>query len=343
MNGRRWIIPTGSTSGTSALRLINAPIPGPGPGEVLVRVHATSLNYRDGAVVMGRYFSGAVKVDTVPLSDGAGEVIAVGAGVTQWQPGDRVAGCFFQNWTDGPFTAAVLGSDLGGPQQGMLADYVVLSETGLVAIPEHLSFAEAATLPCAALTAWNALFEIANLGTGQTVLTLGTGGVSVFAAQFAAAAGARVIATSSSDAKLDQLRRMGVTDTINYRTKPDWDAEVLRLTNSQGVDAVIEVGGAGTLPRSLNAVRPGGTVALIGVLSGAGSMIDPLPLIGKAIRLQGTYVGSLAMFQAMNAFLAKHRITPVIDRSFAFADAPDAYAYQASAAHFGKIVILHNT
>jgi NADPH:quinone reductase-like Zn-dependent oxidoreductase len=336
---RKWIIPAGSTAGAAGLRLIEAPSPEPGPGEVKIAVKACSTNYRDFGVAAGKYFFGPVKVDTVPLSDGAGEIVAIGPGVSDWNIGDRVAGIFFQRWQDGPFGAHVLRSDLGGPVQGMLAEEVVLPADGIVRIPSHLSFEEAATLPCAAVTAWNALFEIARARPGETVLTLGTGGVSIFALQFAKAAGLTVIATSSSEDKLQRARELGAAHTINYRATPDWDAEVLKVTDGAGVDAVIEVGGAGTLPKSLAAVRPGGTVALIGVLDQPGGAISPLPLIGKAITLAGTYVGSRAMFVAMNRFIEAASLHPIIDKVFAFENTPDAYAHQRSGSHLGKVVI----
>ena len=336
---RKWIIPAGSTAGAAGLRLIEAASPEPGPGEVKIAVKACSTNYRDFGVATGKYFFGPVEVDTVPLSDGAGEIVAIGPGVGDWKIGDRVAGIFFQRWQDGPFGAHVLRSDLGGPVQGMLAEEVVLPADGVVGIPSHLSFEEAATLPCAAVTAWNALFEIARARPGETVLTLGTGGVSIFALQFAAAAGLTVIATSSSEDKLQRARDLGAAHTINYRATPHWDAEVLKLTGGVGVDAVIEVGGAGTLPRSLNAVRAGGIVALIGVLDQPGGAISPVPLIAKAVTLAGTYVGSRAMFVAMNRFIEAARLRPVIDKVFAFENAQDAYAHQRSGSHFGKVVI----
>lgn len=336
---RKWIIQAGSTEGAAGIRLIEAPSPEPGPGEVKIAVKACSTNYRDFGVAAGKYFFGPVKVDTVPLSDGAGEIVAVGPNVKNWTIGDRVAGCFFQRWQDGPFRAHALRSDLGGPVQGMLAEEVVLAADGIVRIPSHLSFEEAATLPCAAVTAWNALFEIARLRPGETVLTLGTGGVSIFALQFAAAAGLNVIATSSSDDKLPRARELGAAHTINYRATPDWDAEVLKVTDGAGVDAVIEVGGAGTLPKSLKAVRPGGIVALIGVLDQPGGAISPVPLIAKAVTLAGTYVGSRAMFVAMNRFIEAAQLHPVIDKVFPFEKAQDAYAHQRSGSHLGKVVI----
>jgi NADPH:quinone reductase-like Zn-dependent oxidoreductase len=336
---RKWIIQAGSTEGFAGLRLIDVPSPEPGPGEVKIAVKACSTNYRDFGVAAGKYFSGPVKVDTVPLSDGAGEIVAVGPGVKDWNIGDRVAGIFFQRWQDGPFVAQVLRSDLGGPVQGMLAEEVVLPADGIVRIPSHLSFEEAATLPCAAVTAWNALFEIARLKPGETVLTLGTGGVSIFALQFAAAAGLNVIATSSSDEKMRRACELGAAHAINYRTTPDWDAEVLKVTGGAGVDAVVEVGGAGTLPKSLNAVRPGGTVALIGVLDQPGGAISPVPLIAKAVTLAGVYVGSRAMFVAMNRFMESARLHPIIDKVFPFEKALDAYAHQRSGSHLGKVVI----
>jgi NADPH:quinone reductase-like Zn-dependent oxidoreductase len=249
-----------------------------------------------------------------------------------------VAGCFFSNWGDGPLTDAASKSALGGAVDGMLAEQVVLPEGGLVRTPEHLTDEEAATLPCAALTAWHALMEGGGLKAGQTVLIQGTGGVSLFALQFARIAGARVIATSSSDAKLARVKELGASDGINYKTTPDWDVAARNLTNGEGVDHVVEVGGAGTLPRSMKAVRLGGHIALIGVLSGAGE-VNPMPLLMKNIRLQGIYVGSRAMFEAMNRAITLHKLKPVIDRVFPFDQAIDAYKHLESGSHFGKVLI----
>lgn len=335
---KSWILPAGAAGGPELLRMEERDVPLPGPGQVRVRMRAWSLNYRDLAVAAGVYGSPVAR-DTVPLSDGAGEIVALGEGVLRWAVGDRVAANFFQAWRAGPFRAGVTGSDLGGPIDGVLAEEVVLDADGLVSLPDGLSFEEGACLPCAGVTAWHALAEVADIGPGTTVLLLGTGGVSIFSLQFAKAFGATVIVTSSSDEKLARTRALGADMTVNYRTEPDWDERVLALTDGRGADVVVEVGGPGTLARSLAAVSPGGTVCLIGVLSDPGMTISPLPLISKNVRLQGIYVGSNRIFEAMNAAIAAHGLHPVIDRSFPFADAPAAYAYQASGAHFGKVVI----
>ena len=309
----------------------------PGHGEVLVRVHAVSLNYRDLLIADGMYGSGT-KANVIPLSDGAGEISAVGQGVTSLQVGDRVTGAFFPYWTAGDISEAAVTSSLGGPVDGMLSEYVVLPESAALKFAHHLSYEEAATLPCAALTAWNALVDIGRINAGHTVLLQGTGGVSIFALQFAHAMGAKVIQTSSSDDKLERVRQMGAHHTINYRDTPEWSQEVLRLTDGRGVDLVVEVGGAGTLEQSLQAVRVGGTVATIGLVSGVGH-INPLPLIPRAIRLNGVYVGSHAMFATMNNAISAHQLIPIIDRVFRFEQAADAYAWLRSGSHFGKVVI----
>ncbi len=320
-----------------ALRLEELPEPRPGPGQVRIRVRAASLNYRDLLVVKGLY-SRSLPLPLTPLSDGAGEVVEGGPGATRFAVGARVAGIFMQTWLEGTLTEAKGKSALGGAIDGVLAEQVVLHEDGLVAVPAHLSFEEAATLPCAAVTAWNALVEGGGVRPGETVLTLGTGGVSLFALQFARMAGARVIITSGSDAKLERAKQLGASDGINYKTAPEWDKKVRELTGGVGVDHVVEVGGAGTLPRSLKAVRTGGHVALIGVLSGGGEC-NPMAVLMKAIRLQGVFVGSRAMFKAMNQALALHALKPVIDRVFPFDEARAAYRHLESGAHFGKIVL----
>jgi NADPH:quinone reductase-like Zn-dependent oxidoreductase len=275
----------------------------------------------------------------VPLSDGAGEVEAVGPEVTRVKVGDRVAGIFMQSWIGGGIDTADPASSLGGAIHGVLAECRVFDQDGLVHLPDHLSFEEGAALPCAGVTAWNALYHDAQpLQPGETVLVLGTGGVSILALQFAHAAGARVIATSSSDAKLEQAKALGASDLVNYRTHPDWEKEVVRLTDGRGVDRVIEVGGAGTVPRSIAATRIGGSVSLIGVLT-AGNPFEPTPLIGRSVTLRGLYVGSRRMFEAMNRHIALNRIHPVIDRVFPFEQAKDAYRHLEAAGHVGKIVI----
>jgi NADPH:quinone reductase-like Zn-dependent oxidoreductase len=324
--------------GIDGLALTERPAPAPGPGQVLVRLRASALNYRDLATIEDP-LSRNLSLPLVPNSDGAGEVVALGPGVTGFEPGERVAGCFFQRWTGGPITSEVMASALGGALDGVLAEQVVLDQAGLVRVPEHLSFEEAATLPCAALTAWNALVEQGRVKAGDTVLLLGTGGVSIFALQFAVLHGARVIVTSSSDDKLARARALGAWQTINYRTTPDWDAAVLELTEGRGVDQVIEVGGPGTLERSIQAARIGGFIAVIGILTGVAGQINPTPIMRKSLRVQGIYVGSRSMFQAMNRAIAAHRLQPVIDRSFAFEEARAAFHHLRAAGHFGKIVV----
>ncbi len=325
--------------GIDDLALTERERPEPGPGQILVRMRACSLNYRDLMVVTGRYGGGPPAPGLVPLSDGAGEVEAVGEGVSRIAVGDRVAGSFFATWRDGPPLPEHHKHALGGSVEGVLAEYRLFDAEAVVRVPPHLDFDEAATLPCAGVTAWNALFGGTPLLPGQTVLTLGTGGVSTFAVQFARAAGARVIATSSSDAKLERLQALGVeaADCINYRNLPDWEREVWRRTDRQGVDHVVEVGGAGTLPRSINATRSGGVVSLIGVLTSG--QIDPTALLFRSATLRGVYVGSRAMFESMNRLVAVNRIRPVIDRVFPFAEAKDAYRALGQADHVGKIVI----
>jgi len=327
----------GSTS-IDGLRQGERPDPQPGPREVLIRVRATSLNYRDYMITLGRYVGGSVSRNTIPLSDGAGEVVATGPGVTRFKPGDRVAGTFLQVWIDGP-PRWPRAPALGVPLDGMLAEYVVLHEDGVVAIPQNLSFEEAATLPCAGVTAWNALMATPpRVKPGDTVLCLGTGGVSVLAMQLAQAAGARVIVTSSSDEKLQRIGKLGAFAGINYKSHPDWEREVLRLTGGRGVEHVIEIGGLGTLSRSFEAIAPGGKVALIGFLAGGGEIV-PFPLMMKGGALQGIGVGSTAMFEDMNRAIEANRIQPVIDRVFPFAEAPAALRQLASRDFVGKLVI----
>ena len=325
------------TTGPEALQLVELPEPKPARGQVLVRVRATSLNYRDLLVSDGRY--GKVALPLIPLSDGAGEIVAVGEDVARWKAGDRVAGTFFQGWQSGPFRREMANTALGGALNGMLAEYVALSADGLVAIPPHLSFEQAATLPCAALTAWQALVFRGNISADVTVLLLGTGGVSIFALQFAKMHGARVNITSSSDEKLARARALGADETVNYRSTPDWEKEVFRLTAEAGVDQVVEVGGAGTFVKSLRSVRPGGQVHLVGGVSGFTADVPLTEIIRKLVIVRGIYVGSRAMFEAMNRAVALHQTRPVIDRVFGFADAAAAYKYQQSGQHFGKVVI----
>ena len=332
---RAFILP--KPDGVDALQQVERPEPQPGRGQILVKVHACSLNYRDYAIAIGAYRAGA-KADLIPLSDGAGEVVAVGEGVTRFKPGDRVASCFFQSWIGGDAPPNAHALALGGGVDGMLADYVVLEQDGAVQVPDHLSYDEAATLPCAAVTAWHALVDHGGLIAGKTVLVQGTGGVSIFALQIARMFGAAVIGTSSSDAKLARAKEIGVAHGINYKTTPDWDKAALELTGGRGVDQVVEVGGAGTFAKSINAIKVGGRVSMIGVLSRQAE-INPMIIMAKRANVQGISVGSTQMFEALNAALAVNKVKPVIDKTFAFADAKAAYEYLKSAAHFGKVVI----
>jgi NADPH:quinone reductase-like Zn-dependent oxidoreductase len=331
---RAWVVPPAAKS-SGELRLVDRPDPSPGPGHVLIRVRAVSLNYRDQLVASGTYFSGPNSRDLIPLSDGAGEVAAVGAGVTRVRVGDRVAGCFFQPPPDGSHQPLALGS----PLDGMLAGYAVLHEDGVVLAPDHLSFEETACLPCAAVTAWHALFRAGRpIHAGDTVLVLGTGGVSVFGLQLARIAGARVIATSSSDEKLERLRGMGVSDGINYRRVPDWEKEVLRVTG-RGVDCVLEVGGGGTFARSVQSLARGGKVCLIGFVAGRDGDTSPFPLMFKGGSLHGIFVGDRAMFEELNRAVVVNQLKPVIDRVFRFEEAKQAFAHHASGHFIGKVVI----
>jgi NADPH:quinone reductase-like Zn-dependent oxidoreductase len=318
------------------LEFVERPTPAPGPGEVLVGVRAVSLNYRDLMVVKGLY-NPKMRLPRIPCSDGAGEVVAVGADVTLWKPGDRVAGIFMQNWFDGPLTANKARGALGGDVDGMLTDFIVLKEPGLVALPDHLSYQEAATLPCAAVTAWNAL-ATGELKSGSTVLIQGTGGVSIFALQFARLRGARVLGISSSYEKLERASAMGLDAGLNYRDNPDWDRWALDKTGGEGVDLVVEVGGAGTLPRSLRAIRPGGTVAQVGVLTPSADPF-PIPLIlHKIARIHGIYVGSRRDFVEMNRAIALAELRPV-GEEFDWRQAREALDRMEEAGHFGKLVL----
>jgi len=335
---KTWILKAGASS-LDALQLVEAPKPEPGPGEVLIRVRACSLNYRDQLIPQGLYMGGPIGQDITPLSDGAGEVEAVGPEATHFKVGDRVAGTFFQNWIDGRPNADA-GPALGAPPaKGMLSEYVTLPEQGVVRLARSLTFEEAATLPCAGVTAWNALMGGPHgVKSGEDVLVLGTGGVSLLALQIAKAAGAHVIATSSSDDKLARVRKLGADATINYAENPDWGVKAAALAASGGVEHVVEVGGAGTLAQSFLAVGYGGEVALIGVLTRSGETA-PHGLMFKGASLRGIFVGSRVMAERLNDFIDAHAIKPVIDRVFPFAEARAAYDYQASPSLFGKVVI----
>jgi NADPH:quinone reductase-like Zn-dependent oxidoreductase len=324
--------------GIDSLTLTERPDPRPGPGQVLLRMRAWSLNYRDLMVVKGVY-NPKLRLPFIPFSDGVGEVVGQGDGVSRVKAGDRVAGTFVQKWLDGELTDAKARTSLGGGGEGLLAEYVVLSEEGVVPVPAHLTDEEAATLPCAAVTAWHALVTSGRVEAGDSVLVQGTGGVSLFALQFAKLSGARVIATSSSDEKLARAVQLGASDGINYKKTPDWEEPVRQLTGGVGVDHVIEVGGAGTLAKSFRAVRTGGHIALIGVLTGNSGQVNPVAVLMRNLRLQGIFVGSRAMFEAMNRAIALHQLRPVVDRVFPFAEARAALRHMESAAHFGKICI----
>ncbi|HTE16060.1 MAG TPA: NAD(P)-dependent alcohol dehydrogenase [Burkholderiales bacterium] len=328
----------GNLGNFDALNLIEAETPRAGSGQVLVRIHACTLNHRDLNIISGGYTSHALKPGAIPLSDGAGEVVAVGQGVTRWKAGDRVMPIFVQRWLGGDLLPEYMSSALGGPSDGVLAEQIVLNEEGLVRIPSHMSFEEAATLPCAAVTAWNAVLVKGALQPGQTLVTLGTGGVSLFAVQFALMAGARVIATTSSDEKTARLHALGIADVINYRTLADWDARVRELTGGRGADLVVEVGGPGSLARSIAALRYCGHISVVGSLAGKAT-IDPGPLFAKRASLCGIQVGSRDMFEAMNRAIEVAKLKPVIDRVFDFNDARAAYEYLATGKHFGKVVI----
>ena len=315
--------------------------PRPGTREILVRVRATSLNYRDLMVLKGGG-RGPTRLGVVPLSDGAGEVVALGDGVSRFAVGDRVIGCFHPRWFGGPIKPDYLTDRLGANLDGMLAEYAVLSQEAAVPVPGDLSFEEAATLPCAAVTAWVALTGHGRVTAGDTVLTQGSGGVSIFALQFARLLGARVIATTSSAAKAERLKALGATAVINYVESPDWHEKVIELADGRGADCVVEIGGPGTLANSIKSLAVGGHISLIGSsLSRSGVMLDPLLLGGRGMTLGSISVGSRADFEAMNRAIALHCLRPVIDRVFPFEQALDAYRYFESRAHFGKVVISH--
>lgn len=325
--------------GFEHLKVCERPDPQPGPGQVLVNVKAASLNYRDLLTIQG-FYNPKQKLPLVPCSDGAGEVAAIGDGVTRVKIGDRVAGCFAQGWIAGPPTREkLLNTTLGGPLDGMLAEQVVLHENGVVRIPEHLTNEEAATLPCAALTAWSALVRHGHTKAGDTILALGTGGVSIVALQFARIMGATVIVTSSSDEKLERAKQLGAAHGINYSTNANWSKQVRELTNGEGVDHIIEVGGTGTLTQSMRCVKMGGTISLIGVLSGPEAPLNLTPILMQDIRVQGVIVGPRDSFDDMNRAVALHHLKPVVDRVFPMADIHAAVAYMAAGKHFGKVCV----
>lgn len=324
-----------------ALELAEVAMPVAGPNEVLVRVHANSLNRRDLLMLNSQYGPGGRSTGGIPLSDGAGEVIAIGAGVTRFEVGDRVAGIFFADWIDGERDAAKLASARGGGPTGMLAEVVLAHEESLVEIPDHLTYEQAATLPCAGVTAWVVLFEQGNLQPDEYVLLEGTGGVSSLGLVFAAAAGARPIITSSSDEKLERARRLGAFGTVNYRTNENWQQEVRALTGDAGVDHVLEVGGRDTLEKALQALAYDAHIGLIGGLSGFAPSIPVGTLMNLGAQVSGVYVGSRAHFENLVDFIEEHEIVPEVDRVFGFEDAPAAFDFMENGNFFGKIVISH--
>lgn len=321
--------------GLENLTRVERETPEPGHGEVRVRMRAVSLNFRDILMIRGHY-NPRQPLPLIPCSDGAGVVEAVGPGVTKWAVGDRVCGLFAQDWIGGDPTKDKIRTTLGGPLDGTLCTQRVFPEHGLIAAPNHLSDEEAATLPCAALTAWSSLVTYGDVLAGQTVLVLGTGGVSIFALQLAKAMGARVVVTSSSDDKLEQARALGADALVNYKTHSEWHKEVVAQVGP--VDHVVEVGGAGTFDRSVRAVKVGGTVSLIGVLAGPRE-VNLTRVLMQNIRVQGILVGHGDGFAAMNRALAAHDIHPVVDRVFGFDEAVDAIEYVAAGKHFGKVVV----
>ena len=324
--------------GLESLTQVERPEPTAAPLHVVIKMSAVSLNYRDLLTVEGKY-NPRLPLPLVPISDGVGEVVSIGDGVARVKVGDRVAANFSQKWLGGEPARSKLGASLGGPLDGMLAEFRALHEDGLVHVPGHLTDEEAATLPCAAVTAWNSLINLGGLRAGETVLLQGTGGVSIFALQFAKLSGARVIITSSSDEKLERAKALGADFGINYSTTPDWDKQAKILTGGMGVDHIIEVGGAGTFANSLRSIKIGGHIGLIGNLSGNATEVNLVLILMQNLRIQGVLVGSRDTFEAMNRAIALHQLRPVIDRVFPFDGAKQAFEYMSSGSHFGKICI----
>jgi NADPH:quinone reductase-like Zn-dependent oxidoreductase len=324
--------------GIESLVLADRPDPEPGPGEVKVRMRAASLNFRDLLMVQGLY-SSRQPLPIIPCSDGVGEVVETGAGVSRVRVGDRVAGCFFQGWVSGEPTMEKAATTLGGPLDGMLAEYRALNEGGVVHVPEHLSDEQAATLPCAALTAWSALVTYGKVNASHTILVQGTGGVAIFGLQMGKMLGARVVVVSSSNEKLDRAARLGADHGINYKETPQWGRAVREWSGGAGVDHVIEVGGAGTLQESFQAVRLGGHISVIGVLAGAARDLNILPILMKNIRLQGITVGHRESFESMNKAIAFNRLVPVVSRVFPFQEVKQALRMMERGEHFGKICL----
>ena len=327
-----------TADGIDAIEQIETEIPTPKGDEILVKMKACSLNYRDMLITMGGYVRNDIR-PIVPLSDGAGEVVKVGDNVSNFQQGDRVIGNFFQSWESGKIDDNGLNSAMGGSIDGVLCDYFILKANCSVKIPDYLTYSEAATLPCAATTAWHALVSIGEIKENHTILLLGTGGVSIFGLQIAKAMGATTIITSSSDEKLARASALGADHVINYKTHPDWEEEVLRITENQGVDNVLEVGGAGTFEKSSACVKPNGTISVIGILTGLESPSMSLMTIFNLLRVQGIYVGNTEMLKQLIAKMEEHKIHPQIDKTFSFSQSKEAYHYMAQAKHFGKVVI----
>lgn len=327
--------------GLDAIKVVDLPDPKPGPGQVLVRMKAVSLNYRDLLMVNGMYGRGPASTTDVitPFSDGCGVVEAVGEGVTRFKAGDRVATLFFQGWVSGPPTLEKLVTALGFPIPGAGSELQTFTEEGLSKVPDFLTDHQVATLPCAALTAWRGLFVDARLEPGDTVVLQGTGGVSIFGLQFAHAAGLRTVITSSSDEKLERAKALGADHVVNYRTTPGWSGPVRAATNGRGADFIMEVGGGGTIQESMKAIKIGGHIAIIGVVAGAGEPFNPAALIGNSAKLQGLSVGSRDMFEAMGRMIDLRKIAPVVDKVFPFTEAKAAFAAMAGGEHFGKIVL----
>jgi NADPH:quinone reductase-like Zn-dependent oxidoreductase len=327
-----------ATAGFDGLRIAERPTPGPGPRQVLVRMRAASFNWRDIMILRGGYARG-VPLPRIPLSDGAGEIVECGAEVTRVKPGDRVCGTFFQTWLTGPVFGEAQDAALGGTAEGVLSEYVVLEGDGVIRFPEHLSFAEAATLPCAALTAWHGLIEAGGLRAGDTALLLGTGGVSVFGLQFARLAGANAIITSSSDEKLERAKALGATSTVNYASDAKWPETVRALTQGRGADNTLDVVGGESSKGALEALRVGGHVAVIGARSGVAGDLDRRFVLQKGLRVTGINIGSRAMFEAMNRAITTAKLKPVVDKTYPLGDAINAYRDFATGKHFGKVVV----
>jgi NADPH:quinone reductase-like Zn-dependent oxidoreductase len=323
--------------GIENLTIVERETPTPTETRVLVKFHANSLNYRDLMMVKG-WYNPRLKMPLVPFSDGAGEVVSIGESVTKFKIGDRVCPIFMQNWIDGEIDSTKSRGALGGDVDGCLREFGAFDENGLVNIPQHLSYEEAATLPCAAVTAWNALVVSGKVKRDDFVLLQGTGGVSIFALQFAKLSGAKVIITSSSDEKLERAKSLGADFTINYKEREDWDKVVMEITEKRGVDHVVEVGGAGTIQRSVNAVKMGGHIAVIGVLANKGEF-NPATILMKAIKMQGIFVGSRQMFESMNNCISANNLKPVVDKIFGFEDVTAALKTMESGSHFGKIAV----